>query len=893
MARNKWHPRVQNLNLFSILDSIQKAISIKNLEGQYIGYNKLFLQWISINQKNAIGRTDYDFFEKDIADFYRKIDRSVIESGQPIHINEWINSSDGRQVWTDITTSPLRDSRGGIIGVTCVCNDDCDQRDVDQNLKNDIVSEKNRNLTASTDDDISSADSIKKEFIAKISHEIRTPLNGIVVMSNLMLTNPLTEKQRRYANIIKSSADSLLALVNDILEFSKIEAGKLEIEKIHFSIDDVICKTLDSFWDSAAEKNIQIDTSIDPSLPEWVIADPLRLSQILNNLMSNAIKFTHDGGNIHLSVNLPYRSSQTVIINFTILDSGIGISEKQISTIFTAFGQADISTSRKYGGTGLGLVICKQLCDQMGGRIRVKSTLGKGSEFSFLLPFELPSKIPEQQYCEFAWTGKKILVVDDNPTTRYTLSKLLAVKSSLVQCIGSGEEALNLLRKNEAPLFDLLLFDLHMPGIDGIETVKRIQIEKLTDCAVIMLMVNSRDRIEIADSAKNAGIRGFITKPIRPATLFKEIQPLSPLYLSSHHVQNNGFPNEIYSGISVLTVEDHEINREVITELLKTVAGIDTDLACNGAEAVEKVQLYDYDIVFMDIQMPVMDGLQATRAIRNLNKAGVDKLPIIAMTAHALKDELKRFISAGLNGHITKPILIEDLLSTLSLCIPGKRCQDNITSKETLTDISKPNFEAIPIEIPELDMAQGLRLLCENRTIYFNLLQKFVKDESFKIVTSSMRDEPEQTLRKIHSIRSIAANLGGNSLASAASRLEKAILDNIEHDDLLQEFILRNNTLRSNIISYFKDQKEESLTEQIKPAGNDDLLNHLLSELKKHVAYSEPKACKEIMNFLMEKHWPSNIQTNISELFELIDRYRFDDATVTLNRLIDTLHINN
>ena len=883
----------QNFILYRVIDSIPDNISFKNLEGRYLGCNAAFVRSIGMNRCEIIGRTDYELFDRNLADCYRAYDQSVVAQGKPRHNNEWIIYTDGRRVLVDIHISPLRDSEDRIIGVTCISKNTTDRKDTNDEMRQaDVLLKKAADISTDMVCESESADSIKSEFLAKMSHEIRTPLNGVIVMSRLMLETTLTDRQRRYADVVKSSAEMLLSIVNDILDFSKIDAGKLDIEHIQFSIDDVICNTLDCFWDRAAEKNIHLHATISPAGPEWVVGDKLRLSQILNNLMSNAIKFTDSGGNIHLSVDLRYQFGQTVVINIAVQDSGIGITEKQLSTIFNAFSQADKSTTRNYGGTGLGLTICKQLCELMGGRIRVNSTPGKGSKFSFFLPFELPVGMADSSFSETAWTGKNVLVAADNPTTRFILSKLLSVKSSLVRCACSGQEVLNLLLEadNSSMPFDLCLLDHHMPLSNGIETAQWIRQENLSAMPAILLMVTSRDRIELRDAAESAGIRGFITKPIRPSTLLQEIQ--SALFGTTlKRSKNIDFPEARDSGIRILTVEDNEINQEVIIELLRVI-GIDTDIARNGREAVEKVRLLDYDVVFMDIQMPVMDGIEATRAIRNLNKPGIDKLPIYAMTAHAMKDELKKIKHVGMNGYITKPIDIEQLIALLKLFIPeAKKRNVSINGKTAVSTELDSGVETL--QIPGIDIAEGIRLLNGNRELHLSLLKKFANDDSYMVTKELLQDDPKMAYRRVHSIRSIAANLGGTQLASVAAELEKTLHNGIKNDDLLQEFILRNNALRSDIATFFTGHGNDNHTAvQQKPMGNDAEFRHILNELRNSIADNEPTACKEIMKLVLAKHWPGKNDADITELNDLIHRYRFEAASTTLVRLMAIVDYN-
>jgi len=906
----------QSTILYKVLDSIPDIIFFKNLDGAYLGCNAAFARFAGKNRAEIIGRTDYDLFDRKLADYLRTNNPLMMEQDEPRHDEEWIDYPDGRHILVDTRKSPLLDSEGRMIGFLGISRDITDRKNAEDELQriNTFLEE----TTAKANDlahRFESADIAKSQFLANMSHEIRTPLNGVIGMTRLLLKTTLTDKQRHYAEVAKSSGESLLCVINDILDFSKIEAGKLGIERIRFSIDAVIGSTLDSFWDRAAEKNIEIHAAIDPTIPTWLMGDPLRLAQILNNLMSNAIKFT-DGGDIRLSVNIRYRDFQTVVINIAVQDTGIGVTAEQQLKLFTAFGQADMSTTRKFGGTGLGLTICKQLCELMGGRIRMESNAGKGSVFSFILPFAFAEDTNVPLLPELDGKDKKVLVADDNPATRHLLSKLLSARTFQVRCAASGQDVLEALHEADASHspFDLCLLDLRMPHMNGIETVLHINREKFPSVPPILLMVNSRDRFEMREHAESAGILGFITKPIRPSTLLDEIQSALDIN-TSDLVKKSDFMEIRYSGIRALTVEDHEINREIAIELLKSI-GIETDIARNGLEAVEKVRSQDYDVVFMDIQMPVMDGLEATHAIRSLDKAGVDKLPILAMTALAMKDDREKIMNAGMNGHITKPIDIDELISVLGQWLPPemRRVEANNYSSSLKTSCSlslktscslslktscspslktsgdiDPYHQVSFLQIPGLDVTAGLHRLNGNQELYLSLLNKFAENDDYVITREQVLSDPELAHRKAHSIRSIAGNLGGTELASVAAGLEKTLRDGKGYEDYLQQFIELNNALRAAIAAIVPQRKDSTYTESLKPMGTVDNLRQLLSQLRNPVTNNEPMACKEILKLLQANRWPDETVADIAELNQLISKYRFNEATKTLDRLMESI----
>ncbi|MFA7239510.1 MAG: response regulator [Sulfuricellaceae bacterium] len=518
----------------------------------------------------------------------------------------------------------------------------------------------------------------KSAFLANMSHEIRTPMNAIIGMTHLVKRTLLTPKQQGYLSKIDNAAKSLLGIINDILDFSKIEAGKLELEQSAFFLDEILGSLADIIGLKAEQKGIEIVFSVAANTPRHLMGDALRLGQILINLVSNAAKFTEQG-EIIVAVTPEEIGQQTVRLRFSVQDTGIGMTPEQLSALFQSFSQADNSTTRKYGGAGLGLAICKQLSELMGGRIWVESAPGVGSTFSFTVTLgivrEAPASPARIKFRELP--VKRMLVVDDSDNARKVLSEMLDTHGFSVQAVSSGQEALAALgaASRSGNPFDLVLMDWRMPGMDGIETSRRIKADDTLHPPPAILMVTGFGREEVMRYANDAGLDGFLVKPVNESTLIDSIvnifgHPAVPV----HHGQRQDCVSAQLAGRRVLLVEDNTINRELATELLCDL-GISVETAVNGIEAAARVTAEAFDLVLMDIQMPKMDGLTATRLIRADDR--LRDLPIIAMTAHAMSGDREKSLAAGMNDHLTKPIDQEKLAETLNRWIVVKSASED------------------------------------------------------------------------------------------------------------------------------------------------------------------------------------------------------------------------
>ena len=506
-----------------------------------------------------------------------------------------------------------------------------------------------------------------------MSHEIRTPLNAILGMTYLAQRANPSPQQQNYLTKIGIAGQSLLGIVNDILDFSKIEAGKLEAEQIIFSLDEVLNHVADIVGQKAQEKGIAIVCTVAQEAPRSLVGDPLRLGQILINLVHNAIKFS-DAGEIVVRVMAQDVTLDKARLAFSVRDHGIGMSAEQVANLFQSFNQADTSFTRKYGGTGLGLAISKQLCELMGGSISVQSEVGKGSTFLFSVSFAIAS---EEQFSARKSQDKiqkrSVLIVDDSELARKLLLGMVQANGFLGRAVPSGEEALSALVHGSqvGQPFDLVLMDWRLPGIDGIEASRRIKEHPTLRPIPAIVMISAFESEDVLRGLKEPRFDAFLVKPITEAVLMRTIASISGENTGGPASGLQPAPENLpfaLTGRRVLVVEDNDINRDLATELLDDL-GIRTAIAINGRQGVDQVLEQAFDLVLMDIQMPVLDGLAATRLIRS--DVRFHGLPIIAMTAHAMRGDRERSLDAGMNDHLTKPINPATLSAILSRWMPA------------------------------------------------------------------------------------------------------------------------------------------------------------------------------------------------------------------------------
>jgi PAS domain S-box-containing protein len=660
----------KNEELVSLLKGILNAspdlIFAKDTSFKYIACNNAFGELIKRTPEEILGFTDTELFnDSEQAKRIRVADSTLLTTQKIIRMEEWATYPDGRKVLFDTLKSPFYDKQGNLIGLLGVCRDITERVAAENELR--IAKNKAEKATEA-----------KSEFLARMSHEIRTPMNAVIGLSHLTLKTQLNHEQRDYLDKILSSGESLLNLLNDILDFSKIEAGKLSVEHTPFDFHELVNRSINLTAMGAHAKGLELITQVEDNVPSVLLGDPFRLQQVLVNLLNNAVKFT-EKGSIYLNVTIDKQNEDSAILQCSVSDTGIGMNEQHQEKLFQSFSQADDSITRKHGGTGLGLAIAKQLTELMGGKIWLKSQLHHGSTFYFTTQvgkIANPTLATTPLTTDFSQL--KVLVVDDIPLARTVLSASLAECGIHAEQTDNGKHAIDLVseaQENNQP-YDLVFMDWRMPEMDGIEASKiisQLPTGPLLKALPQVLMVSAYDK----DAARHAAlteqvnIAQFIEKPVSKTTLIAALQ--NTLLVHPPKIKREKMPIKPptkipnFSTSRILLVEDNDMNLLVAKTFLADT-GVQLDIAHNGLQAIDKIQRNNYDLVLMDIQMPEMDGLTACKKIRT--ELQLLKLPIIAMTAHAMAKDIETSRSVGMNEHIIKPINPDDLFVMLSRFLP-------------------------------------------------------------------------------------------------------------------------------------------------------------------------------------------------------------------------------
>ncbi|REE91316.1 signal transduction histidine kinase [Paenibacillus taihuensis] len=605
----------------------------------------------------------------------------------------------------------------------------------------------------------------KSQFLAQMSHEIRTPINAIVGLNYILQQSRLDEQQRGYIDKIITAAKSLLTIVNDILDFSKIEAGKIVLEKVEFDLYEVLYNVSSMMSFKANEKGLRFHFFVHPDVPQMLVGDPFRVLQIVLNLANNAIKFTSQG-QITISVNRILQRDQTSVLSFNIRDTGIGMNEEQLGSLFKEFTQADMTTTRKFGGTGLGLIISKNLAELMGGKIDVESKVGSGSSFTFKAPFTVAA-IPAVAAQEISpqLTFLRVLIICDDSQMQRVLCSQLEQFQFVVSTAQSAEDALQNISRGG--IYDLILLDWRLSGTDVLRLADTIH-AMFTSPSQSIILISAYHEAELQMASQSAAIAKTLLHPISQSQLYNEIITLfQPHFASKRSTTDYSIQFASLQDAVVLLVEDNEINQLVARELLREV-GIGVDVANNGEIAVQYAAERRYDAILMDLQMPVMDGYEATKAIRQ-SVAGRAEVPIIAMTADAMKGVENEVLSVGMNGYLTKPFDPIDLYSML------QRHMQRTREQETAAGAAEA---AAAKAAPHLDQAAAIGRLSGNTALYRQIIGLFANKHAIGLREAReaiAAGDVKNAVLHVHTLKGVASNIGADRLADLMAKLQAAL----------------------------------------------------------------------------------------------------------------------
>ena len=758
-------------------------------------------------------------------------------------------------------------------------------------LVNDISGRKEAEETIlSARDEAQEANRAKSDFLARMSHEIRTPMNAIIGLSNLALDMELSPKLHDYLTKIATSGKNLLYIINDILDFSKIEAQKLEIFPHPFSLERVLNDLAGVTTLKAQEKEVEFMFHVAPDVPDRLVGDSVRLGQVLLNLTTNAIKFT-DQGEVVVEISVQDRTPERLIVQFAVRDTGMGLTEEQLSRLFTPFSQADGSISRTHGGTGLGLAICKRLVELMGGGFQVESSPGQGSTFAFTVALgeETPAAAagphPDLH-------GLRVLVVEDNPTTRAILHQTLESFAMVVDSVASGEACLEMLDREEtAPPYDLLLLDYRLPGLGGDALIRTIRAGQPVPGHPKILVLTATRIEEVIGHCLEAGCDKVISKPVSRSGLYEAIMALydtnrAVLIEMKEPAQGEARKYHV-AGARILLVEDNEINQQVAREILER-KGVVVEIAENGEAALAMTRQNAYDLVLMDIQMPGMDGLEATRRIRASGVERLTTLPIVAMTAHAIKGDEELSLAAGMNDHITKPIDPEVLFATLGKWLPAENEPEEVSQT---TPAPLMADAPLPQQIPGIDLELGLERIGD-ALLYRNVLLLFTEKYGTKaeeIIGLLQEQRWVEATRELHTLKGVVGTVCAQELFALTVELENACKEQQVSTALLTAFMEKHAALIRSLQTHLPQPPPTTPPTPPQHAADPAQLQALLKALQPDLEGHRPVQCAEHVAKLNATAWPAHLHLEKQELIRSIGNYQFRQAQRLAEKLITAL----
>ena len=779
--------RGSQARLNAITESAQDAILMMDGAGQISYWNPAAERILGYTAAEVAGRNLHDLIAPQrFHAAHLPAYRAFLKTGEGAAVGKTLELTalhkDGREVAVALSLSAVRiEEAWHAVGIL---RDITERKRTEEELQQALEerAETNERLEAASAlalhmaHEAEAASLAKSQFLANMSHEIRTPMNGVLGMTGLLLDSNLTEEQRLFAGVVRSSAESLLAVINDILDFSKIEAGKLDLEELDFDLRTMLEDVAEMLAVRAQDKDLELVCRIDPEMPTFLRGDPGRLRQVLVNLIGNAIKFTPKG-EVVVEAAAGKETEATLEVRFEVRDTGIGIPQAKLGVLFSAFQQVDASTTRQYGGTGLGLAICKRLAHLMGGEAGVTSVEGEGSRFWFsaLLRKQEHSRGEGLERADV--TGVRILAVDDNATNRLVLSEQLSSWGVRHEEAAGAEQALRMLRAAVAAgdPFRIVITDMQMPMIDGETLGREIKADSALRDSLLVMMTSLGLRGD-ARRLEEIGFSAYLTKPVKQSQLHDCLATVLGRSLRSGRIEpatlltRHSLSEARRRSFRILLAEDNTTNQQVALRILEKL-GYRAEAVANGREAVLALQEAPYDLVFMDVQMPVMDGFEATRAIRSgttrLPKPGV---PIIAMTAHAMKGDRERCLAEGMDDYVSKPIVPAELLAALEKWLPN---EEGPTLLPPAAERAASAAEAHPV----FDRAGFENRLMEDADLIVEITRGFLEDVPLKLEAlgkAVQGGDPAEAGRLAHALRGACANVGAVAMSAVAGEIEAA-----------------------------------------------------------------------------------------------------------------------